>query len=252
MKSTALFILFVTFLAGPTVVQAVSVQSTTSTYVSLRQCVAGETVCDSIDRSHRRAVDGMPGSRDAQASLKDPEFGEATGSAQLTGEPGSAKISASANSLPAKRNASTGYVTQRYTNSSDRRQTLTFTGDLTYDQTVPDENSKFPADGGGRTGAFVEMELFSLETDSIEAGTSAEENFEVFMEGPPPGYQTLDGARTDGTMSNVTGQGNEEFSMSAVLEAGDSLWMFVLLQAISANGAVVEATLDTELTIVAE
>lgn len=252
MKYSSLYILFVTFLVGPTVVQAVSIQSTTSTYVSLRQCISGESICDSISPTHRQAVGGTPGSPNAEANLKDPEFGESAGSAYLSGEPGSAKVTANVNSLPYKRNASTSFVLQRYTNTSEETQTLTFSGDMTYDQTVPEENSTFPANGGGRSGAFVDMGLFSVMTDTIEAGTTAEDNFGIFDGEPPAGYQSLGNAKTDGVISDLTGEGNENFSMSVVLKPGDSLWMVATMQAIAANGAVVKAELDTKLTIVSE
>jgi len=218
----------------------------------MRHCIAGESICDSISPTHRHAVGGTPGSPRAQADLKDAEFGETAGSAYLDGEPGVAKITANVTSLPARRNASSSFVLQRYTNTSVGAQTLTFGGDMTYDQTVPEQNSTFPADGGGRSGAFVEMELFSLQTDFIEAGTSAEDNFGLFDGGPPPGYQSLDYAKADGMISDVTGQGDENLSISAVLKPGDSIWMLAIMQAIAANGAVVEANLDTKLTIKSE
>ena len=249
MRIQALFLLFVTLLVAPTVVHAVSVQSTTSAYVSLRQCVAGETVCDSISRSHRKAIGGMPGSPDAQAVQKDPEFGEATGSAHLSDEPGTANLAANVVSLPAKRNGSTSFMLQRYTNTSDRTQTLTFTGDMTYRQTVPEENSTFPADSDGQSGAFAEMELFTLSIDSIGAGTTAEDNFGIFDGEPPAGYESIDNANTNRAIANVTEQGSEGLSMSAVLKPGDSIWMYALMQGIAANGAVVEATLVTKLAI---
>lgn len=44
---------------------AEGVTSTTSVYVSLRDCAAGETVCDGINRSHERAIGGVPGSQEA-------------------------------------------------------------------------------------------------------------------------------------------------------------------------------------------
>jgi len=252
MKNSCLFILIVTFLAAPTVGQAVPVQSTTSTYVSLRNCIAGESKCDSIGPSHRHAVGGVPGSRHAQANLNDPEFGEAAGSADLKGEPGTAELTSSVTSLPARRNANSSFVLQRYTNTSKGTQTLTVSGDVRYDQTVPEENSTFPADGGGRSGTFVEMELFSLEIDSIEAGTSAEDNFGILDGEPPPGYRSLDNAKTDGIIADPTGQGKENLSVSAVLQPGDSVWLFAIVQTVAANGAVVEAKLDTTLTIRSE
>ena len=252
MKDRALFVLFLTFLVAPTVGQAVTVQSTTSTYVSLRDCIAGETTCDSISRSHRYAVGGVPGSPHAEADLKDPEFGETAGSAHLDAEPGIAELTAYVTSLPARRNASSSFVLHRYTNTSNEIQSLIVSGDLTYEQTVPEENSTFPADGHGRSGAFAEMELFSMEIDSIEAGTSAEDNFGILDGEPPPGYRSLDNAKTDGIIADSTAHGNENLSMSAVLEPGDSIWLLAIIQAIAANGAVVEARLDARLTTKSE
>lgn len=252
MKNSCLFILSVTILLAPAAGQAVTVQSTTSAFVSLRNCIAGKSICDSIGPSHGSAVGGVPGGAHAQANLNDPEFGETAGSAELSGEPGTAELTANVTSLPTKRNASSSFVLKRYTNTSKGTQALTVSGDLTYDQTVPEENSTFPADGDGRSGTFVEMELFSLEIDSIEAGTSAEDNFGILDGEPPPGYRSLDHAKTDGIIADSTGQGNENLSMSVVLQPGDSVWLFAVMQAIAANGAVVEAKLDTKLTIRSE
>ena len=65
--------------------------------------------------------------------------------------------------------------------------------------------------------------------------------------GPPPGYQSLGAADTQGMISTVTAQGSETLSISASLEPGASLWMFALLQGLAANGAVVDARLETRL-----
>lgn len=246
MKNCALFTIVVAGLVAPAAAQAVSVQSTTSVFVSLRQCVSGETACDSVGPSHRASVGGMPGSPVAKAVESDPDFGEASGIAQLKSEPGTGNTTMHVKSLPATRNGSTAFTLQRYTNTSERAQTLTFTGDVSYDQAVPEENSSFPKDGGGLSGVFIEMELFSLEADSIEAGTTAEDNFRLFDK-PPPGYQTLDNASTNGLISDVTGQGERRLSTSTTLEPGDSIWMFTVVQTIAANGAVVEAKLETKL-----
>lgn len=58
--------------------------------------------------------------------------------------------------------------------------TLTFSGTLTYDQTVPAGNAGFPASNGTRSSSFAEMEIFTLNLDSIEAGITAEDNSAIF------------------------------------------------------------------------
>jgi hypothetical protein len=201
-----------------------------------------------MERKHSNAIGGLPGSPDAQASQNDPAYGESTGSSQLTGEPGAAKLTADVKTMPATRNGSTNMMLQRYTNMSGISQTLTFDGTLTYDQTVPEENAEFPADGGGQTGVIVEMEIFSSKMDFFEAGNTAEENW-VALDTEPVEYQMLANATTDGMVLNVTGQGTKSLSMSIKLKHGDGIWIFGLLQVIAANGAVVEASLDTRLTL---
>ena len=244
-----LFILFLVFLVGSNAVIAVPVQSTTSVYVSLRKCVAGETACDSIERTHSNAIGGLPGSTDARASQKDPAYGESTGSSQLTGEPGAARLTAVVKTMPGARNGSSNITLQRYTNMSETIQTLIFDGTLIFDQTIPEENAEFPPDGGGQSGVVVEMELFSSKLDSFEAGNTAEENWAAFNTEEPDENQMLANATTDGMVMIVTGQGTKALTMSIELKPGDSIWMFGLLQVIAANGAVVDASLDTRLTL---
>jgi hypothetical protein len=231
---------------------AEAVQSTTSTYVSLRNCVAGQTVCDSIDRAHARAIGGSPGGQDAQASQSDPEFGEAHASARLTGQPGAATLSGHARSLAARRNASSGFALQRYTNESESAQTLQVEGSLTWEQTVPEENADFPDNNVAHSGANVEMALFAMDAESVEAGTSAEDNWGILDGEPPAGYEELATAGTDGPHSNATEDGHKTFTMTTVLEPGTSVWIFVLLQTLTANGAEVKAELVTSLAIASD
>jgi hypothetical protein len=249
MKYQLLLITCWFFLAGSPTVFAEPVQSTTSTYVSLRSCIPGETLCDAIGPSRFKEIGGTPGSPEAQASQQNPEFGEAMGAAVLSGEPGAATLQAKAKSLPAARNAGTAFVLQRITNSTASAQTMTLEGTLVYDQEVPEENAAFPQDQGGRSGTLVELDLFTMTDDFVEAGTTAEENWAIMDREPPPDYQSLGSARTDGMISTVTEQDSKTFSISVVIESGVSIWMFALLQGIAANGAEVDAELVTSLAI---
>ncbi len=249
MKSLLQIVSGMLFLAGSATAVAEQVQSTTSTYVSLRHCITGKTTCDSIGPSRFKAIGGAPGSPEAQASQQDPEFGEAKGVARLSGEPGAAVLQATARSLPRARNAGTAFVLQRITNPGEKSRAMTLEGTLVYDQEVPEENAAFPADKGGRSGTFVELELFSMTDDFVEAGATAEENWAIMDRGLPPGYQSLGNARTDGMAGNVTARDSEAFSIGVVVEPGASVWMLALLQGIAANGAVVDAKLETRLVI---
>jgi hypothetical protein len=248
MHNKFLLILAVWLLTGPVAANAELVQSSTSVYLTFRHCVSGETVCDSIVPVEVGRYGGLPGEPAAITSHADPTYGEASGSAQLTGAPGAAELSANATSLPSTRNGSNCVMLQRYTNKGANAETLTFGASLTYKQTIPTENAGFPADSPARSGAFAEIFIFSMDADSLEAGTTAEENSTALMEGLDPSIVTTELAFA-GTapLSNVTGSGTETLSSTVTVEPGDNIWLWVLLQSLAANGAEVRATLDTRL-----
>ncbi len=248
MNNKFLVILAAALLTVPLAANAELVQSTTSVLLTFRHCVAGETVCDSIGPQEASSFGGLPGAPAAITSHADPTFGEASGSAQLTGAPGAAEMSANVSSLPATRNGSNCMVLKRYTNESANAETLTFGAALTYNQTIPAENAGFPADSPARSGAYAEFVIFSMDADSVEAGTTAEENGTLLMEGPDPSIITaeLEFAGT-APLSNVTESGTETLSSTVTVEPGDSIWLLVILQSLAANGAEVSATLDTRL-----
>ncbi len=118
MNNKFLLILAVVLLAGPLAANADRVQSSTSVFLTFRHCVAGETVCDSIAPVEAGSYGGLPGEPAAITSHADPTYGEASGSAQLTGARGAAELSANATSLPATRNGAKSITLQRYTNES--------------------------------------------------------------------------------------------------------------------------------------
>ena len=87
-----------------------------------------------------------------------------------------------------------------------------------------------------------------MDAASLEAGTTAEENNTVLMDGPDPSIVTTE-LEIAGTapLSNVTESGTENLSSTVTVEPGDSIWLWVILQSLAANGAEVNATLDTKL-----
>jgi len=248
MKNKFLVVLAVGLLTGPLAANADPVQFTTGVFLTFRHCVSGETVCDSIAPVEAGSYGGLPGESAAITSHTDPTFGEASGSAQLTGAPGAAELSANATSLPATRNGANSITLQRYTNESANAQKLTVGATLTYNQTIPAENAIFPAGSPARSGAHAEIFIFSVNADSLEAGTTAEENNTLLLEGPDPSITTteLASAGTEPS-SNVTESGTTTLSSTVTVEPGDSIWLWTILQSLAANGAVVSATLDTKL-----
>lgn len=240
--------IFLAFLSAPAA--AVQVQSTTSVYLTFRQCMAGETACDSISKTMLKSFGGLPGAPGAQASSEATDYGTANGTAKLEDAGGNTQMSAHVGSLPGARNGSNVFFLQRYTNTSDREEKLSLGATLTFGQNVPAGNSDFTDDSGAQSLAFAELEIFTLSTGAIEAGTTAEDNHQMFQSGPPPGtvYKSLGNAVVSGTV-NTTAQGSETLAVSGQVPAGESVWLLGVLQTLGANGAVVDGRLETRMNI---
>jgi len=111
---------------------------------------------------------------------------------------------------------------------------------------VPAANADFPANGPARSGAYAEIVILWIDADALEAGTTAEENIALLMEGPEPGITSRElGYAGTEPSSNVTETGTKTISSTATVEPGDSVWLLAILQSLAANGAKVSATLDT-------
>ena len=87
-----------------------------------------------------------------------------------------------------------------------------------------------------------------MDGDSYEVGTTAEENFSALLSDPDPGIGFTDlGFASTGPTSNVTESGTTELSNTVTVNPGDSIWMWALLQSLAANGAAVNASLNSKL-----
>lgn len=260
MNNKNIWLLSLLLVAGP--VSAELITSTTGVMVTSRDCVAGKTICDSFGRSMAEKVGGLPGARQAQASLDDPAFGEADGSAMLTDEPGGAVLKASINPLPGKRNGANSIFLQRHTNTSEQAESLTFMATLTYEQTIPVENESFPGKHDEEAGTFdlgssasAEIGLFAIDVEAIEAGTTASDNMNALMgetelpEGVEPVELHFSKANEH---QNVNGTGTKELSGTVTIAPGESIWMFAILQSLGANGAVISGTLETRTSIIVQ
>lgn len=247
MKNGILRIFVVMLMGVPAAASAELVQFGTANVVTFRQCTAGETTCDSFGPMDLATFGGVPGELRSEVSQADVAYGEAYGSATLTEKPGVAELKAITDSLPAIRNGSTSVTLQRYTNARKRAETLTFEAVLTYKQTVPAENAGFPDDAGMDSGATAEIVIFTMDADAIETGpTTANVYSALSFEQEPAGLEDLDAARIEPS-SNETGEGTSTLSITAIVEPGESVWLWAILQGIVVNGATVNASLVTKL-----
>ena len=247
MRTKFLTILAVALMAAPAVGTAELVQAGVANILTFRDCISGESICDSFGPMEQATYGGVPGELAAEVSQADVAYGEAYGNAQLTGDPGAAELKAITTSTPATRNGSTSVMLQRYTNTSESAETLTFGATLAYEQTVPDENASFPDGESTRSGVSAEIAVFIMDDDSIEAGATAEDLYGALSwENEPAGFKDL-GFTSVAPSDNETGEGEAPLSVTATVEPGDSIWLWAILQGIVVNGATVNASLTTSL-----
>ncbi len=249
-RSKMMVLLFTILLAASYAARADQVQAATSTYLSFRHCIAGATVCDSFGRQEMSAAGGQKGELTAHAHMADPAFGEARGGVQLTNLTGTAEFNTVAMSMPAVRTGTSNIVMRRYTNAGKDAEALTLSASLAFSQTVPTENTNFPAEGNTYSGAFAEMLIFKMDDELIEVGTTAEETFATLIgeDDLPPGFEELAVVKL-GSDSNATEEGTELQTIATVVQPGASVWCFEILQVFAVNGAVVNATMTTELAV---
>lgn len=167
------------------------------------------------------------------------------------GTDGAASHTGNATSLAGTRTNSNTYALQRYTYAGASAAMLTFSGTLTFNQTVPAENAGFPNNPSAvYSGAFAALEIFTLSGSSLDAGITDQDNFNTLLAGYSlaPGYVRL-GYTDSGGLSNVTGNGMIDIWLSLLVNPGDSIWLWSALQTPSVNGAVVDASFVTSTRV---
>lgn len=225
-------------------------QSTTSAYVTFRQCIAGETACDSISPTQVSEVAGLPGDREAQTSQTDPAYGSSSGHAKLMTTPGAAELTGKISSLPGTRNGSTVFMLERYTNTSESTQSLTFSGQLTFEKMVPAGNAEGQAERGNRSLAFAELAVFTLNVEFLDLGSSAMDNMNfIHADLPADMQETSMGSAQESVDKNKSVAGSKVLSVNVDLDPGKSIWLLALLQNIGANAAEVNSEMVTRMTI---
>ncbi|MDX1461128.1 MAG: hypothetical protein R3348_08735 [Xanthomonadales bacterium] len=235
-------------LAAPAWVYASGVQSTTTIYLSFRDCIAGESVCDHFERPAHKIIDGLPGSAHSQGELSDPEFGSGSASATLTEAPGGSTLQASVTSMKGKRSGASAISYRKFVNEHSETVTLEVRADVQWQQTVPDENATIPRESPGKSGAAAYLIVEQLNIASIDAGTSVEENFQFLLKGVGEEFRiaTL-GDRRTGPLSNVSEEDQQALSVAVTLAPGEHIWVWTILQSFAANGAAASADMSTRI-----
>jgi uncharacterized protein (TIGR03382 family) len=238
--------LFATFPAGA---NAILVDASTSTFLTHRDCTGtGTALCDSISATVNSDTDGLPGATSTAATLTDPNYGTSSGTVTLGGAPGNSVLTASSDSLAAKRNGSNNYALERYTNSEAKPIALIFRGIFNYEQTVPAENANFDP---RLIPSFAEvtMGIYTIPEPAFDAGTTEADNFFALSISAPPGTILIDVGLMESTR-NLSDTGTQTLKLSAIIQPGESVWLRSTLSAFAANGAVVGGSLATTASAV--
>jgi len=222
---------------------AVTIESSTGVYLTFRDCIAGETVCDEISAPTAVIVEGLPGNQHSKAEHVVASKGKAAGEVKLTDT--SSEHSASTAAEPGSRNGSNTSTVQKFTNSSDGPVTLTVSGTLNFQLQVPEENAGL--EKLGQSSASAEFGILQMNLESFEAGTTAEDNMRILMDGPEGAeFKDLGSTQIQPT-TNVSQSGTNSESLSATIGPGESAWIWTIMQALVANGAEVSASLSIHL-----
>ena len=235
------------FLAASFVAQAATIESSTSVYLTLRECVAGESPCDSVTPQVSTIIEGLPGNTESNAAHQDPSYGKVKGGAKLTGDAGGSEHNSHTVSLPGTRNGSNTVTLQKYTNDGSIAQDLVYAGTLTYEQTVPEDNAGISKESGGQTTANAMLFAFRLDVDAIEAGTTAEDNYKILTDGPEEEAAFTDLGQDEGSSAHESGTGTIDVSISLTVKPGESVWFWAMTQALAANGGEVSSSFVTRL-----
>lgn len=218
-----------------TATQAVVVYSNTSERVTARNCdTTGPSVCE-IGPILASAYGGLPGSLASSVNSNFAGYGSASGSAALSGAAGAPILRGSATSQSGKRTSSNTYALQQYTYNGSTQTTRTFSGTLTYSQTMTGDYS---AVGGG--GVYAQLDIFKL-SGGFEAGATLESNFDaMFNPSTQAGYGSLGSLVFNDPFSNPNGQ--ETFGVTVTLNPGDVFFVWAALQTPAPNGSLVDAS----------
>ena len=213
--------------------QAVPITAGTAEVVTIRECIAIAAACDGLSAPLAIQYGGAPGAASSSAAVALATHGSGAGSVALSGTVGAPVLHASAIADPGARSSTNSIALQRYTYTGSEATTRSFGGTLTYLQSISGPGT----DGG----VHAAIEVFTLGSDAIEAGGSAESNFDVLSNILLlPGYHSLGADHFTDTASTLAGTALLDVTIS--MNPGDTVWVWALLQTPAANGSWVDAS----------
>jgi hypothetical protein len=237
MKSRILRLLAVGLLAGPMTAQATWVDYGTSELVTVRDCIAGLSGCDSLVRQPVAMVyGGLPGDATSAATVSLTGYGAAAGIVSLSGTIGAPILHTSASSDQGKRVSTNSIALQSYTYTGNSPDTRIFGGTLNYSQTI---TGSYPAAAAGGINAAIAV--FTLPIAMIDVGDTAESNFDaLFNVFGLPGYVDLG---HDQYIDQITtADGLHTLGVAVTLDPGDTVWVWATVQTPAPNGSIVDAS----------
>lgn len=222
---------------------AVPVSFGVAQQVSIRECVAGVTACDSLVLGPARQLvfGGEPGATSSSAVGDVSGFGTAESTVSLSGTIGAPVIKAKAASEFGARLITTSVALQRYTYTGSEATTRTFGGRLTYSQSGtlfgdPDDFLYL-----GMTGVNAVIQLFAAPAEAFDADNSSPLRFfqslffDFVSEAVPLGSDQV-------LAADEAAGGSADLAVSISLNPGDAIWVLVTLQTPAANGGWVDAS----------
>jgi hypothetical protein len=213
---------------------AIDVTSSTTSYATNRDCFDNAAPCDQISNTFNGVVGGLPGSNFATATAPG-----GTGTAAINSGLGNMSFTGSSSSGPGLRNTSNDGAMAEYTYTGMSVASLTFTGTMSYSQTLP-ANSQY-----GGAAAF--LDIFTLPGSSVEAGADATSNFTmIFGEGNSPGYVELGSVEFAGNTG--TDSNDITISVTNLLNPGETFWAWALLQTPSTENGTTSAAFHTSFS----
>jgi len=220
--------------------QAVLINASTSVGGGFRNCIHGQnSACDTTSGLVQSVYCGLPGAASASASSTLAGYGSVSGSAALSGGAGAPALSGSATSTAGTRQNMTSMALQSYTYTGATPTTRTLDATVIYSQLI---NGTYGPGVG--SGVLAGIDIFTLSTSMVDAGTTALSNFNtLFNYTSLPGFSDIAQDQFSDTASNSNGSGSVSVTLN--LTPGEIFWVMVIMQTPGVNGGFVTAQMSS-------
>jgi hypothetical protein len=239
-------------LFGSIAAQAQFISSGTSTEVTTRNCIAGQSGCDSISTIVQYVINGNPGQSTSSANLGVPGYGQVSSNAALTGAIGAPILNVSASSEAGTREGATAFGLQSYTYTGTSSTTDTFGGTASYSQTI---TGTYPLATTG-SGTSIGVEVFTLAPGALfNAGVTPLDNNAAFADAfsdnstayggiTQTGFTLLGSNSSSDSLTNLAG--TLSTGVTVTLTPGETVWVMAEAGAFAPNGSTVDPTFTAQ------